>query len=129
MRGLPGSRRKLSYSIHVDVDGLVPELLLTHRGAPNFHVMRMKATADIATARSVVPEGDALIEQMALARDAIYLRSTVGGVDRLEKTPIGLFGMRARQYVRLPFDNAISELIADPNIGVIPVGNIPFRIH
>jgi prolyl oligopeptidase len=89
-------------------------LLLTHKGAPNFHVTRMKATAAIATARSVVPEGDAVIEQMALARDAIYLRSTVGGVDRLEKTPIGLFGMRARQYVRLPFDNAISELVADP---------------
>jgi prolyl oligopeptidase len=91
-------------------------LLLTHKGAPNFQVVRMKATAPLASARNVVPEGDAVIEQIALARDAIYLRSTVGGVDRLEKTPSGLFGMRARQYVRLPFDNAISELIADPRV-------------
>ena len=89
-------------------------LLLTHKGAPNFHVVRMKAMAPIASARGIVPEGDAIIQDMALARDAIYLRTTVGGVDRLEKTPTSLFGSRARQFVRLPFDNAISELVADP---------------
>ena len=103
------------------VEGWKDELLLlTHKGAPNLHVVRMKATAAISTARGIVPEGDAIIQEMALARDAIYLRTTVGGVDRLEKTPTSLFGSRARQFVRLPFDNAISELVADPRTqGVI----------
>ncbi|HUQ29869.1 MAG TPA: prolyl oligopeptidase family serine peptidase [Usitatibacter sp.] len=117
-RGQPRWRKVAGYDDGVTaIEGWKDDLLLlTHKGAPNFHVVRMKATAPLATARNVVPEGDAVIEQIALARDAIYLRSTVGGVDRLEKTPSGLFGMRARQYVRLPFDNAISELIADPRV-------------
>ena len=94
--------------------------LLTHKGAPNLHVVRMKATAPVSTARTVVPEGDAVIEDLALARDAIYVRSSVAGVDRLEKTPTGLFGSRARQFVKIPFDNAISEMVSDPRVaGVI----------
>jgi prolyl oligopeptidase len=99
------------------IEGWKDELfLLTHKGAQNLHVMRMKPTAAIGTARQVVPEGDAVIEAMAVAKDAIYLRTTVGGIDRLEKTPTGLFGSRTRQFVKIPFDNAISELVADPRV-------------
>jgi prolyl oligopeptidase len=114
--GRPRWRKVAGYEDGVAaIEGWKDELLLlTHRGASNLQVVRMKANAAIGTARTVVPEGDAVIQQMALARDAIYLRTTVGGVDRLEKTPTGLLGSRARQFVRLPFDNAISELIADP---------------
>ena len=101
----------------VAIEGWKDELfLLTHKGAPNLHVVRMKAGGAFTAARPAVPEGDAVIEEMAIARDAIYLRTTVGGVDRLEKTPAGLFGSRTRQFVKLPFDNAISQLIADPRV-------------
>ncbi|MBC8023279.1 MAG: prolyl oligopeptidase family serine peptidase [Burkholderiales bacterium] len=122
-KGRPRWRKLVGYEDGVTaIEGWKEDLLLlTHRGAPNLHVVRMKATAAIGTARPAVPEGDAVIQEMALARDAIYLRTSVGGVDRLEKTPTGLFGSRTRQFVRLPFDNAISELIADPRTAGVVV--------
>jgi prolyl oligopeptidase len=55
-----------------------------------------------------------VIEAMARARDALYLRTMVGGVDRLERVPIGLLGAKAPEYVRTPFDMAISQLVAAP---------------
>jgi len=115
-KGRPRWRKIIGYEDGViAVEGWKDDLfILTHKGAPNLHVVRMKASETIKSARGVVPEGDAAIQEMGLARDAIYLRTTVGGVDRLEKTPLGLFGTRTRQFIRLPFDNAISELVTDP---------------
>ena len=115
-KGRPQWRKIVGFDDGVTaIEGWKDELLLlTYRGAQNLRVVRMKANASLATARPVVPEGDAVIQEMALASDAIYLRTSVGGVDRLEKMPLGLFSSRARQFVRLPFDNAISQLVADP---------------
>lgn len=117
-RGLPRWRKVAGPEDGVTaVEGWKDELfLLTHKGAPNLHVVRMSANAAITSAKPVVPEGDAVIQRIAIAKDAIYLHTTVGGIDRLEKTPTGLFGSRARQFVKLPFDNAISELVADPRL-------------
>ena len=115
-RGLPRWRKVAGPEDGVTaVEGWKDDLfLLTHKGAANLHVVRMNANAAINSAKPVVPEGDAVIQRIAIAKDAIYLHSTVGGIDRLEKTPTGLFGSRARQFVKVPFDNAISELVADP---------------
>jgi prolyl oligopeptidase len=90
--------------------------LLSHRGSPRRRVLRVKGDAhDLSAARVAVPQGDTVIEEMALARDALYLRTMVGGVDRLERAPIGLLGnARAPEYVRVPFDNAILQLVAHP---------------
>ncbi|QJR15797.1 prolyl oligopeptidase family serine peptidase [Usitatibacter palustris] len=89
--------------------------LLTHNGAPRYRVLGMKAGATVlAKARVVVPEGDAVIQSIALAQDALYLRSMVGGVDRLERVPIGLLGMKKPEFVKTPFDNHIAQLIAHP---------------
>src|SRR5258708_11981645 len=51
---------------------------------------------------------------MALARDALYLRTQLGGVDRLERLQIGLLGTKPADYVKIPFDTAITQLVADP---------------
>ena len=117
-RGLPRWRKIAGPEDGVTaIEGWKDELfLLTHKGAPNLHVVRMNANAAINSAKPVVPEGDAVIQRIAIAKDAIYLHTNVGGIDRLEKTPTGLFGARARQFVKLPFDNAISELVADPRV-------------
>ncbi len=70
--------------------------LLSHRGASRSRVLRMDARKpDIAHARVAIPEGDAVIQEMALAHDALYLRTMLGGV-------------------RIPFDTAIAQLIANP---------------
>jgi prolyl oligopeptidase len=90
--------------------------LLTHRDSPSHRVLRVKGNAaSLASARVAVPEGDAVIEEMGLAKDALYLRTMVGGVDRLERVPIGLLGAKAREYVRTPFDSAISQLVTHPH--------------
>jgi len=89
--------------------------LLTRRDAPNRRVIRVAAGAtDLARAKVAVPEGDAVIESMGLARDAIYLRTMVAGVDRLERMGLGLLASGSRQFLRLPYDMAISELVTDP---------------
>ena len=89
--------------------------LLSHRGASRSRVLRMDARKpEIAHARVAIPEGDAVIQEMALAHDALYLRTMLGGVDRLERMPLGLLGAKAAEFVRIPFDTAIAQLIANP---------------
>ncbi|MEO5693591.1 MAG: prolyl oligopeptidase family serine peptidase [Usitatibacter sp.] len=99
------------------IEGWKEELyLLTYHKAPRHRVVRMKGNADFSSARVVVPEGDIVIQQMGLARDAIYLRTMLGGVDRLERAPLGLLGIKAPEFLRIPFDNAISQLVTDPRM-------------
>lgn len=89
--------------------------LLTRRGASHRRVIRVAAgAADLSRAKVAVPEGDAVIEAMGLARDAIYLRTMVAGVDRLERMGLGPGASRSREFLRLPYDMAISELVTDP---------------
>ena len=98
------------------VEGWKDDLyLLSHHGAPRYRVLRVKGDArDLAGAKVVVPQGDTVIKGMALARDALYLRTMVAGVDRLERAPLGLLGAKAPEYVRTPFDNAIAQVVAHP---------------
>jgi prolyl oligopeptidase len=89
--------------------------LLSHRNAPRFRILRVKGdAADLNAARVIVPQGDVVIDSMGLARDALYLRMMVGGVHRLERVPIGLLGTRAPEFLRIPFDNAITQLVTHP---------------
>ncbi|HSN20846.1 MAG TPA: prolyl oligopeptidase family serine peptidase [Usitatibacter sp.] len=100
----------------VEIDAWRDDLyLLSQREAPNRRVLRVAASADdLGRARLVVPEGDAAIVAMGLARDAIYLRTMVAGVDRLERVHLGLLGAGSREFLRLPYDMAITEIVADP---------------
>jgi prolyl oligopeptidase len=89
--------------------------VLTHRDAPNFRVLQVKATAaSLAGARVIVPARDLVVGAIALAKDGLYLRTALAGVDRLERVPIGLFGAKHVEYVRTPFDQAIDTIVADP---------------
>ena len=89
--------------------------LLSRRNAPRHRVLRMKGSAPLASARVVVKETDVVIDAMALAQDALYLRMVLGGVDRLERVALGLLGgAKAPEFVRVPFDNAIAEMVGHP---------------
>ena len=98
------------------IEGWRDELfLLTHRGAARHRILRMKATGEAHSARVAVPEGESVIEAMALAKDALYLQTMVGGIDRLERVAIGfLGGLHAPEYVKTPFDTTIAQLVASP---------------
>jgi prolyl oligopeptidase len=89
--------------------------LLSQHEAPQRKVLRVAASApSLASARVAAPEGDAAIVAMGLARDALYLRTMVAGVDRLERVRLGLLASGAREFLRLPYDMAISAMVADP---------------
>ncbi len=89
--------------------------LLSHRGAPHYRVLRVDAANPlVARAKVAIPEGDSVIHSMALARDALYLRTSVGGLDRLERLPIGLLGTKKAEFVKTPFDFGIAQIAAHP---------------
>ncbi|MEO7744022.1 MAG: prolyl oligopeptidase family serine peptidase [Usitatibacter sp.] len=91
--------------------------LLSRRGAPRLRLLRVNGGApDLGTARVAVPQGESVIEEFGIARDAIYLRTMVGGVDRLERLGLGFLGAKAAEFVRIPFDNAISQLVTHPRL-------------
>ena len=112
--GHPKWRRIASFADEIlDIEGWKDDLyLLSKRNAPRHRVLRMKANAELASAKPFVPEGDSVIRSMGLARDALYLRTMVAGVDRLERMPLSLMS-RNPQFVRIPFDNTISELVTN----------------
>jgi prolyl oligopeptidase len=115
--GKPHWRKIVGYEDEVlAIEGWKDDLfLLTHKGAGRHRILRMKGDGELRAARVAVPEGDSVIEAMALARDALYLRTMVGGVDRLERVGIGfLGGLHAAEYVRTPFDTSISQMVAHP---------------
>ncbi|HLX24567.1 MAG TPA: prolyl oligopeptidase family serine peptidase [Usitatibacter sp.] len=91
--------------------------LLSHQGAPRRKVLRLKGGKDLDTAKVAIPQGDSVIRTVAIARDAIYLRTMVAGIDRLERVAISLLGnTKTAEYVRTPFDTSIAQLVANPRI-------------
>jgi prolyl oligopeptidase len=92
--------------------------LLTKSGAPRHRILRVKGNAaSLVSARVAVPQGDVVIESMALAKDAIYMRMMNGGVDRLERAHLGMLGnLKSNEYLRTPFDTAITQLVTDPRV-------------
>ena len=90
--------------------------VLSRKGAPNHRVLRVAAdAANLAGARVILPENDVVLRSMGLARDALYLRTMEGGNDRLERVPIGMLGrLRKPEFLRTPFDTAITELVTHP---------------
>ncbi len=89
--------------------------LLTHKGAPLNKVLVVKAGKDgISRPRVAVPEGEAVILGMSLAADALYLRSTVGGLERLERLNLGFGASRTPEFVKTAFDVAISQMLTHP---------------
>lgn len=89
--------------------------VLSRHNAPRHRLLRLRGdAASLAAARPVVPQGEAVIEAFGLARDAIYLKTQVGGAERLERLTLGLLGAKAPEYIRTPFDTAISQLVTHP---------------
>jgi prolyl oligopeptidase len=89
--------------------------LLSRRDAPRRRLLRVAGGApNLSSARVAVPQGESVIEEFGIARDAIYLKTMVAGVHRLERMSLGLLGAKAAEYVRTPFDVAISQLVTHP---------------
>ncbi len=101
-----------SYAVH---DGAM--YLLTAKNAPRNKVVRTSvARPDIATATTIVAPGDTVIRELAVAQDALYIRELFDGVDRLQRLNFSnsVFSGGKLEFVRLPFDLAIREIVTSP---------------
>ena len=91
--------------------------LLTAKNAPRNKVVRTSlAQPNLVTATTIVPAGDTVIKQLAVAQDALYIRELSGGVDRLQRLNFSnsVFSGGKLEFVRLPFDLAIREMVTHP---------------
>jgi prolyl oligopeptidase len=121
----PGLRQPLAWKRVIEpAHGVVSYALhtthlyvLTHRNAPNYALLRLETPLpDFSKAVTVVPNGDTVLKEMVVAQDALYVRELFGGVDRLQRLNFGESDRSGGvlEYVRLPFDLAIRQLIASP---------------
>ena len=97
--------------------------LLTHKDASRFKVVRTSLThPDPAQAEVVVPPGDAVIQGITLAQDALYVQVLDGGVGRLLRVPFVGSGIGTPERVPLPFDGAVWVAAADRRLSGIFLG-------
>ena len=90
--------------IDLDGDNLY---LLANKGTPRGRIVKTSAAApNLATAALIVPQGPAVIESMARARDGLYLQIMDGGISRLRR-----LGPDGRVVdIALPFDGTIGSV-------------------
>ena len=85
--------------------------LLSHKGASRFKVLRTPlANPDVARAEIVVAPGNAVVNGIAAARDAVYVRKMNAGASELWRLPAG---SRAARRVALPHVGDIETMSAD----------------
>jgi prolyl oligopeptidase len=95
--------------IDLDGDSLY---LLANKGTPRGRIVKTSAAApNLATAALIVPQGPAVIESMARARDGLYLQIMDGGISRLRR--LGPDGRVAE--IALPFDGTIGSVYTVPS--------------
>jgi prolyl oligopeptidase len=115
--GIPRWRRIVAYEDGVTAITAWKDdvYLLTHKGAPRHKVIALKASSpEIAKAKVIVPQGDSVIVSMALAADALYLRTTVGGLERLERLNFGVAASKTPEFVKTAFDVAMAQIVTHP---------------
>jgi len=86
--------------------------LLSHKQASRFKILRVPAAApDISHAELVVPEGSAVIKNIGVAADALYIQDLDGGIGQMRRLA---FGSSTIENLRLPVDGALDGLFTDP---------------
>lgn len=86
--------------------------LLSHKDAPTFKVLVLKAGQPLAAAKVLVPaEPDRVIEGIHAASDALYVMARKGAYSQLLRIPAG---STAIEEVALPFEGHIGEMFSDP---------------
>jgi len=84
--------------------------LLANKGTPRGRLLKTSAAApSIRAATVVVPQGSDVLQNVARARDGLYLRIMDGGISRLRRVTQG-----GANEVKLPFDGTIGGLFVEP---------------
>ena len=93
--------------------------LLTHKGASNYKVLSTSLAApDFAHAKTLVAPSRAVIEQIAVAADGLYVRSRSGGFGRIARLPLDDDGNVSgpERQVAMPFAGSIDTMAVDPRV-------------
>jgi prolyl oligopeptidase len=86
---------------------------LTYKSAPRYKVARTSAARpDLANAPVVFAGGDAVVERVAAARDALYVQTLDGGSRRVQRVN---YTTAKSRPVTLPYDGSASITIAEPD--------------
>lgn len=94
--------------------------LLSHKGAPTFKVLQLKAGDPLASARTLVPaKPDRVIEGFYAASDALYVTARKGAYSQLLRVPTGSDKI---EQVPLPFEGHIGEAFSDPRKPGVVIG-------
>jgi prolyl oligopeptidase len=88
--------------------------LLTHKDAPRFKILHTRLShPDVAHAQVVVPQGEAVIQNISAAADALYVQELDGGIGRLVRLPAD--GGPVEQ-VKLPLDGSVAIAASDQRV-------------
>src|SRR5579862_7580539 len=86
--------------------------LLSHKNAPTFKVLTVKAGQPLSAATVLVPaKPDRVIEGVHAASDALYVLARHGAYSQLLRVPVG---SNQIEEVNLPFEGHIGEAFTDP---------------
>jgi prolyl oligopeptidase len=87
--------------------------LLSHKDASRFKVLHTRLSSpDLAKAEVIVPASEAVIRNLAAARDALYVQELDGGIGRLLRVAYG----SKPEPVALPFEGSVDLAATDQRV-------------
>ena len=94
--------------------------LLTHKDASHYKVTTVdlsKPDQTAATGTVLVPQSQSVIQQIAVAKDGLYVRGINGGLADLRIVPLVVDGSLGQMRdVALPFKGTLQEFSTDPRV-------------
>ena len=89
--------------------------LLTHKDAPRYKVVMTSVDRpDLAGAKTVVPESEAVVQGLSVAKDALYVHMMDGGIGKYLRIPHN--ETTKGTFIPLPFEGTIFPAGNDPRI-------------
>ncbi|WP_374537986.1 prolyl oligopeptidase family serine peptidase [Chitinimonas taiwanensis] len=86
--------------------------VLSHAAAPRNKLLRLDLERPAQAPELVLPAGNAVLQDAAVARDGLYVQGMEAGVAKLYRVP---YGRGQAQPVALPFAGHIAEMTAAPD--------------
>jgi prolyl oligopeptidase len=92
--------------------------LFTHKNAPTYKLIATSLAApNVATAQTVIPAGQSILEQLGVAADGLYVLSRDGGFGQITRVSLAADGTPgASTNVALPFQGSVNAISTDPRV-------------
>jgi prolyl oligopeptidase len=89
--------------------------LLIYKDAPHNKIVAVDAAAAEGPVvfRDVVPQGDAIIRAFRVAKDGLYIASSLNGGSQLARAPLSDGAVGAAELLALPYPGTVDTLVAD----------------